>query len=425
MATITLTPGTTYQTHKGWQAVAEIGQKSFPTEAVEYRDEVARIAVDELGINRLMMPCVPEQENAGSNDNADPFTINWSAFDFVTDPSIGSSLGNGFDNVVVPVRNRLIANGDSLYLTIKVPGSTTPAFMTSDDDEYAEFIEAAFTWINSNYSFVPDHIQIVNEPSSPWTATFIGNCVLKVQARLDALGWNPTFSACELVSVANSVNWFQDLVTNVPSALNYITEISYHCYGSFDIPNLTDVGTEVTDNSLDGSLQGEHIGHDVDDLIWDLTYARCVAWEQFALAFPNATDNGAQYFLLDDTNPASDNITWGSRTNMLRQYMKYIRPGHTRISASSDDGNFVPIAYKSGNEYVVVVRCNSAGTVNIPNLPRGNYGVTYTEGTNDQVILNSRLMDGAQTLSVSGLPTNSVLSVFYTGRYSDPLFLRR
>jgi O-glycosyl hydrolase len=346
--TITVDPSTTYQTISGWQAVAEIGLEVPNYEL--WRDTVADMAANDLGINRIMFLVRSDYEDP--NDNNDPFVINPSGFDF-------SRMELQINGVVIPLKQSLASRGEDLHINLKFFNGDSPTIHSADPEEYAELIEAVFLHTQSNYGWVPDSVDVVNEPKSSWgwTGETIGNAILAAAARLETHGFTPFFIAPSGVNVQGSVSMFDDMVANVPAALQYLGEISYHCYGGCDVDaNLTAVRDRALQHNIDSSMT-EKIRHTYEDLHRDLKLARVSAWEQFALAFPLDQDNGAQYYVIDNSDPSNPVVNIGERTKFLRQYFKFIRSGALRIEATSTDGNFDPVAFiNTGGDYVVVVK---------------------------------------------------------------------
>ncbi len=64
----------------------------------------------------------------------------------------------------------------------------------------------------------------------------------------------------------------------------------------------------------------EHIGADYQTLHHDLTRGRNSAWQRFVLSFLGS-DDGTQYFWIDQSNPDQPIVNMGSRTSFLRQYV--------------------------------------------------------------------------------------------------------
>jgi hypothetical protein len=155
----------------------------------------------------------------------------------------------------------------------------------------------------------------------------------------------------------------------------------------------------------------EHIGSGYEDLVDDLTLANCSAWQQYTLAGVGSTDDGGKYFLIDDTDPSDPVVTLGSRTKFLRQYFAYVRPGATRVDATSNQAEVEPVAFTNPEgTNVVVVKADEASTCYIQGLPAGSYGITYTTSTAYNVSLSDVTLIQGGFISVS-IPSSGVLTV--------------
>jgi hypothetical protein len=150
----------------------------------------------------------------------------------------------------------------------------------------------------------------------------------------------------------------------------------------------------------------EHIGSGYQDLHQDLSLGNNGAWEQYTLAYPTK-DNGAQYFVIDDSNPQSPRVLLGERTKFLRQYFKFIRPGAVRIGAQAAGGlpYFDPIAFiNPDGRWVVVIASKYPGlpfgrTFSIAGLPAGTYGIKSTTTAKYDANLPDQAITQGQSLT--------------------------
>src|SRR3989344_4166109 len=191
-ATITVNPNQTYQTMTGWEATAGADPRvlcypNFPN----YKNQVYDLLVDELGINRLRLEIragVENQQdywtnyvNQGSppdpdpnytfwrehrystvNDNADPNNINWSGFQF-------SEMDWAIDNVILPIKQRVEANGEQLFINVNYVAFTAQIgsglqYIHNQPAEYAEFVLATYTHLQQK-GLVPDTWEVLLEPA--------------------------------------------------------------------------------------------------------------------------------------------------------------------------------------------------------------------------------------------------------------------
>jgi hypothetical protein len=435
-ATITLNAANTYQTITGWEAVAEVGQSEC-TGYANYADEVFDLAANDLGINRLRLPLPTGTENTvdyfhlyitgqlprsewaahryeSINDNANPNVIDPSRFQF-------AFLDHRVDHVVLPLKQALEARGESLYINLNLVddedgGDDSNVFYDVNPAEYAELVLATYQHLQSKYGWVPDAWEVVLEPDyfTPWNGTEVGNAIVAAGARLEANGFTPRFIAPSTTNMASAVTYFDQLV-QVNGVLPYLSEISYHRYSGVSDQNLQAIANRAVQYGLDTAML-EHIGSGHEDLHQDLKLGRNSAWQQFTLAFCSANDNGGAYYQIDTSNPSQPVVSMGVRTKFLRQYFKFVRRGAVRIGATSDNAAFDPLAFvNTGNKYVVVVKANASGSIQIGGLPAGTYGIKYT--TNSQYDVNRADVTIAAGQQVTAnIPAAGVITIYAKGQ---------
>jgi hypothetical protein len=188
--------------------------------------------------------------------------------------------------------------------------------------------------------------------------------------------------------------------------------LSYHRYAGVSDVALPAIAARAQQWNLQTAML-EHLGGTYEELHADLKVGRVSAWQQFTLAFTGA-DKGGAYYLIDDRNPASPQITRASRTTLLRQYFRYIHSGATRIACAGSDPAFDPLAFiNPDGTYVVVVKADKPGWLVFEGLPSGSYAATYTTTTRPGVEVQAGEMTlGAHdTLRVS-IPDRGVLTLF-------------
>jgi len=380
---VAIAPQTRYQTMSGWEATAQAGHES--PGFLAWQGAVMDSAVA-AGVNRLRVEVISGAENttdayalyragtitntqykavryAWTNDNADPTVINPAGFHF-------SKLDSQMVNVVIPLRDRLAARGEALYLSLNYVsfGASTAQ---ADPNEYAELILATFQHLQARYGFVPDAVEMILEPDNNtiWTGTAIGRALAAAGPRLAAAGFRPDFIAPSTMSMAQAVPYL-DAIVAVPGALPYLKEVSYHRYAGVSDAALAGIATRAQALGLRTAML-EHIGSGVDALLADVTTGRASAWQQYTLAFPT-TDDGAQYFPI-----VSGQVTTGSRTKLLAPIFRAVKRGAVRVGSSSPD--FVTAAFLNPNgRVVVVVRTRGPGSFTLTGLPAGSYQATFT-----------------------------------------------
>ncbi|HEU5154881.1 MAG TPA: glycoside hydrolase family 30 beta sandwich domain-containing protein, partial [Gemmatimonadales bacterium] len=68
----------------------------------------------------------------------------------------------------------------------------------------------------------------------------------------------------------------------------------------------------------------------------------------------------------------------GSRSPALAQFFNYVRPGATRVEATSDDPELVPVAFRRPDgRFVTVISSTGATRADLTGLPAGNYAITF------------------------------------------------
>jgi hypothetical protein len=439
MATVTVNPLTgnnialsaaiQYQTMVGWEATDQAAQLYSPAWNI-YKNALLDNAVNDLGINRIRLEITSGTENpvdyfaqwrAGQitetqynarryeiiNDNSDPNTINPNGFKW-------TQLDSSIDNIVLPLKTRLAARGESLWVNLCYVDFGSSAFEHKNNPaEYAEFVLATYQHIQSTYGFVPDSWEVILEPdngAAGWSASQVAQAIKAAGDLLSAHSFTPHFVAGSNVNAGNTASYINQVAVT-PGAMQYVREFSYHRYGGATdtvVQGIANLGTQYGKNV--GML--ELIGADYLKLHTDLKLGNNSSWQEFTLAFRNQPDNGAQYYLVDDSNPNNPIVTMGGRTKFLRQYFKFIRSGAQRIGATSANSSFDPLAFINTNgNYVVVVKATTGGTFNILGLPAGTYGIKYTTASQYDVDLPDAVINAGQSLTTS-IPTVGVLTVY-------------
>ncbi len=431
---VTVVPGVTYQTMTGWEAVANIGQDDpgvcSPTLIANYRDLVADRAVDELGLNRLRLELKSGSENprdgfaellagtiersewrtfrfAAVNDNGDPNSVNAAGYHF-------TEIDHTIDNVVTPIRDRLLARGEALYVNLTyVDFSGQGAGTLSHKNapaEYAELLHTAFQHIQSRYGWVPDAVEMVLEPdNAAWSGTQIGTAMVAAGDRLAAAGFRPDFIAPSNTNMGRAISWFDELVA-VPRATQYLTDLAYHRYGGVSDANLQALNARAVNFGIRTSML-EHVGSGYQDLHTDLTLGRNSSWEQFYLAWCGDNDNGAQYFPVDVSSPSAPVVLTGSRTKFLQQYFRHVRLGAVRHEAVSTVASLEPLAFRNPDgRWTVVVKANAGGVFSVEGLPAGTYDLTYTTAAQYRTALPAATISAGQPV-IATIPASGVLTI--------------
>lgn len=429
--TITVNPAQRFQTMTGWEALMEIGQAECdPRAYATYKSDLLDRAANEVGINRIRIGLRNGYENptdqwtnfkAGRltfdqwkvfwfqvvNDNNDPFVINPAGFNW-------GYLDYTMDELVIPLRQRLAARGEQLWLNFSYTGANTGQLHRDNPEEYAEFVLAAWQHVQLKYGFVPNSLELVNEPNlGGWTGPPIGQLLNAVKRRLNQSGFFPDFIGPSGSSITASISFFDEMaaVAGVPQGLN---EIAYHRYGSAPTPaQLQALAQRGAQYGMRTAML-EHGGSGYEDLHADLTLANVSAWQQFGLAFCGDRDTGGTYFPIFGAALGSNapDVRTGSMTKLLRQYFRYVALRAVRIGATSADARFEPVAFRNVNgKQVVVVKASAGGSFSVAGLAPGLYGIDYTAGADYARPLSDVTITAGQTVSTA-IPAAGVLTIF-------------
>lgn len=421
--TITVDVNTSHQTIGYWEAAGEAGREDF-ADWDDYKTSLLdQMAAD--GINRIKINMRLNTERASPgctggavNDNADPFSINAAGFCW--------TRVDLFADVADMLCDRLAAEGKTCKKILGYVdfGNNTGFLHTSDAEEYAELIEAAFIHLNATYGWVPDMIEVILEPdhgsNSNWTATKLVNSILSTQSRLAGHGWNPRFVVPSVTNGGNlgagGANWWGAMRAVNTTWLQYVDEGSYHHYGS---PTDTMLNQNQTAVEADGKrlamLEWADTNSDYT-ILHALLKRNGMSYEQFTAAYDN-TDNGHHYYVVNHTTHA---VTIGSRTKLLRQYFKWIQPGAVRKATSSNDANIDGLCFRNvGGNHTCPVKALASGNINIVGLPAGTYHIRYTTAAVYDQNPGDQTIGAGGTISTS-IPAAGVLTVFADATVSTP-----
>ncbi|MGB6037713.1 MAG: T9SS type A sorting domain-containing protein [Cryomorphaceae bacterium] len=410
---ITIDTTQQYQTIDGWEAVANsMEAKSVRDSILPYLDELIDLAVNDVGITRLRFSYKSGMEDtvnyfqqaidgdieydeftqhryAKFNDNDDPFVVDPSKFQF-------AGLDDNITNVILPFKNAVEANGDRFYYNLCYVdfGDQSDFNHIDDPEEYAEYLTYAWSYIDENYGFVPDGLEIILEPDNAaiWNANVIPPVIAAVGQRMDALGYDPEIIAPSLKSLLGIPNYFNAIANN-PVALSYLDVLSYHRYGGNTnlVAQQELVDIAEANNLKTAMLEYDYNGN-VDNLHYDLKYNNVVAWTKYALMYKS--DQKFAYVFVDGTDPENPQFGVCKQTKYLRQYFKFIRPGAIRIQADVTDGEIDPVAFVNlDGSQVVVVKAEAGDSVVVNGLNPGTYNIKYTLGNYDWGNVNPTTYD--------------------------------
>lgn len=429
LGTITVNGQQTFQTMTGWEALMEIGQAECdPRAYAAYHNEVLDRAANEVGINRIRVGLRNGFENpvdywpqkaSGQltfdqwkthwfqvvNDNADPFTINPAGFNW-------GYLDYVIEQLIIPLKQRLQARGDDLWFNLSYTGANSGQLHRDNPDEYAEFVLAAFQHIQQKYGFVPNSLELVNEPNlQGWNAQVVGRNLAAVSARLHAAGFFPDFIGPTASGVVASTQYFDQMI-NMPSVAAELDEISYHRFGQTLPSDLQAIAQRGAQYHMRTAML-EHGGSGHDHLHEDLTLANVSAWQQFGLAFCGTADNGGMYFLVSGAQLGQNNpvVNTAKMTKYLRQYFRFVGLRAVRVAATSADGRFAPVAFRNANgKYTVVVKASAGGSFSVGGLPAGTYAIDYTTAAAYMSPLPDVTVSSSQSITAA-IPDAGVITI--------------
>lgn len=422
-------PSIKFQTMQGWEATAQAGELYSPAWN-NYRTGLLDQTVYDLGINRLRVEVLSGIENpvdyfaqwrAGLitesqynakryeiiNDDSNPNFVNPSGFKW-------SSFDSTINALVLPMKQRLSSRGESLWVSVNYVDFGPSSFEhKTNPTEYAEFVLATYQHMQSSFGFVPDSWEVILEPDTSgaaWSATQVAEVIKAAGERLIAAGFSPNFVVPSVTNSSNASTYI-DQIASTPGAMLYVGEFSYHRYAGATESTLSDiVNRTVLHDKKVGML--EWIGADYNTLHQDIKLGRNSTWQQFTITFPNEPDNGAQYFLVDDTNQTTPTVTIGSRTKFLSQYFRHVRMGSQRIEALSGSATADPLAFINTNgKYVVVVKTSSNFAFDVQGLPAGTYGIRYTTLNQFNVNLADINLSAGQVLPTN-IPSAGVITIY-------------
>lgn len=429
--TITLNPAVRHQVMRGWEATDQAAQSYSPAWN-NYKNQLMDQAVNDLGINRIRLEIASGIENttdffaqwrAGQitenqyvaaryqivNDDASPNTINPNGFKW-------SQLNSSMTEIVLPMRQRLQARGESLWVSINYVDFGSSAFEHKNSPaEYAELVLATYQHMQNTYGFAPNSWEVSLEPDTTpasWSPTQIAQAIKAAGDRLVANNFTPNFVAPSTTDAANATNYI-DRIAVTPGAMQYVGEFSYHRYAGGTPAILNSIANRAVLYNKKAAML-EWIGADYDTLHEDIKLGLNSSWQQYCLAGPTSwgPDSGDRYYIVDDSIPANPVLTIGSRTKFLRQYFRFIRAGAQRIEARTGNSNFDPLAFINSNgKYVVVVKAANAGSFSVRDLPAGTYGIKYTTDSQYNIDLNDVTVIPPSALTAS-IPSAGVITIY-------------
>lgn len=383
-ATITVDPGKTFQTIESWEATAKLWEfdrraNRFDGSWLPVREQILTAMIEEGGINRLRLEIRSGAENpvdywekfrAGRlshtdfraryyekiNDNDDPRVLDPKGIQF-------SELDFRVENLILPAMKiaERLGRPMSFYLCyVDFDWTQHKGQLSHADnpDEYAELIAATYTHLKQKYGLVPEALEIVLEPenSDGWHGAQIGKAIVAVTQRLAEDGIEPRIIAPS-ASVARKTPRYFDEISGVPGAVEKISILSYHRYGSK--PSDQILGQIAERAREHGARTGmlEYTHSDIDDLIADLIHANVSSWQKYGIAM---LDKGSDWIAPGNMLRVTDPTQGASKIDLLpgsiplAQIFRAVDPGAKRIAAQSNEPWVKTVAFANPDGRMVV-----------------------------------------------------------------------
>jgi len=396
---IVIDPATRYQTLTGWEVSIrgwdqdKIGNRYDPT----WREEsagIARMLVDDIGVNRLRLEVRSNTENPVDywaryvngeetylswhdrnyekvNDNKDPFVADPAGFQW-------SGLDYSVDTILLPVRDRLAARGEKLFVTLCFvdfrTGSQGTLSFAEKPEEYAELIAASFDHLKAKYDLTPDALEIVLEPenSGAWKAERLAPAIRAATKRLAKKGYRPQIIGPSTKLAKNAVPYF----AAASHAGAKIDVLSYHSYDRPSDEVRRAIARQARVSHVDTAML-EHVAADVDEFYRDMTIANVSSWQQWAIA--HVLNNNKYLLVADLSKPEGARISVAARARPLAQIWRHARIGDVRVEAVASDPSLKPLAFvRPDGTLSVSVIADSARDFSLRGLPAGVYAIERT-----------------------------------------------
>ena len=403
---VTLDPDVQYQTILGWGAASW----SPPWVSQSLREALIRDAVNELGLTRLRLE-LPSGNGAEArawewlNDDWDPLTINWSAFNT-------AAADRRIAEMVVPFKQAVEANGDpfNIYVSPSLfdggSSGAAPVWLLNNPGEYAEFALAYLLNLKNTFGIEADFYCILNEAgnNNPFNASVVAQMIKTLGPRLETAGLSTRIEFPESVNAQAAWNSYIQNVMGDEDVWPYVGCLSYHLYGTND-----PYRSYIRDLGLSMSLptaQTEYMNLNMNYLYDDLVLGGVSYWEIYGLG---------QCFEWNPNNTSFNRINqyWN-----FRQVMHYVRPGAVRIEAVSSDPNLRVLAFMhDGLMTAVLINGSGSRAARIQNLPVGTYGICQSIGSGVyqelglQTVVSPRGQSETGALSIN-VPSNTVMTVY-------------
>ena len=255
------------------------------------------------------------------------------------------------------------ANGEKFHIDfqwIHWPSSAT--YLETTPAEVGEHIVAAFTHIRNKYgsALVPDIFDVMVEPDlhcdssaadcargGVWDETKLGNALAAIKGRLNAAGFTPQIWCCSTTISADAMSWYANTRAQ---ALFTPDALTTHWYDANDTSHFASL---ISQASSDGVplVMTEFDMMGVDAIYELMTTGNMSGVEKYNAAATVGKDVPSTLISVTSTSPYASRYVGSASgptyTWYFPQIWKYIRDGDVREQAASDDGNFLPLAFRS------------------------------------------------------------------------------
>jgi hypothetical protein len=384
---VTVDAGRAFQTMAGFGGDIAPWHLAGLTEADQAT--LLRGAAQEIGLNTFRMNLVYHEGASatdfwGNNDNGDPFSIDWTRFDFCTVPV--TWCNEDWDRML-PILRQGGSTGEYWGL---IQGPRWNGFASAGPFNVDEMVEnqlAAFLYLRDRLGLTVNWVAPFSEPGggginwviSPPEATEV---VKRLGARLQANGFSVKMIVPDATSVGGSVAFARTILMD-PDAKRFVGAIGYHTYdtgGGGENPSVAWRNTREEVRAL-----GENFGVPVrmtefadesglmaraNHIFNELEYAHSQTYHpQHVFASgdhpggdPRASAGGILYFRTGSNGRLTD---WGPTrfTGVaIGHYSRFAAPGSIRVSATGEDPQVRTQAFhdREGDRLSVVVINNKS-----------------------------------------------------------------
>lgn len=334
------------------------------------------------------------------NDNADPFDMDWSQFDF--------AWWDGAVPIVLGAFARIQARGETPIFSLRV--GALEGWMTHDGaldvEEYAEWVCAVVLYLRETYNLTPTWISVMNEPDGmgDMSATTMALAVAALENRLAGLGLPGRVAAVETVTPAAAPAYLQALAGVIGS----VAQIRYHIYDNdasvglapnlparnairdfaalYGVPTaVTEMGSDVKQNRRtfwnDTPEQAlAHANDYVNEMVEGGVSSLIMTLNFWTNSSPYFGTDAFAILNFDEQNAyAYQGFKRPVIYGVLGEFINNIRPGMVRVEAKSDDPSVRVVCFTAPGRTALVVVNNGTADKDV-RTPDGLGGVVPAKG---------------------------------------------